>query len=76
MNRSAQFSTHDVSCLSKDLDRKVDMHVPKHRSVSVLYMLPFYIVMIKVVSGEVVVLLLHILNDNITMRIFVDGETE
>ncbi len=52
------------------------MHVPKHRSVSVLYMLPFYIVMIKVVSGEVVVLLLHILNDNITMRIFVDGETE
>ena len=53
------------------------MHVPKHRSVSVLYMLPFYIVMIIVVSGEVVVvLLLHSLNDNITMRNFVDGETE
>lgn len=39
INRSAQFSTQDVSYLSRDLERKEEMHVEKHRSVRVLYML-------------------------------------
>ena len=37
--RSAQFSTHVVSYLSSDFERKDDTHVWKHRSVNVLYIL-------------------------------------
>ena len=37
--RDAQCSTQDVSCLSSDLDRKEVMHVWKHRSTRLLYIL-------------------------------------